>query len=398
MHRPKILCLILGVCVVVGLIGGVTAAEISCDDTYCFQAGDFSSEEAVEGICITGLPDCSVGTIMLGSRVLRPGDILTADQVAQMTFVPLLTETDQSAEVTYLPIYADRVEKATTVTISVKGKEDKAPVAVDSTLETYKNLANEGTLKVSDPEGLQLTYTITRQAKRGTVTIREDGTFLYTPKKNKVGTDSFVYTATDPAGHVSREATVTVQILKPSTTTLYTDTAGTDCRFEAEWLRNTGLFVGEQIGGKSCFQPAKTVSRGEFLTMLVKTLDIEVDESASYTSFSDEIPGWLRPYLAAALRAGITADWPHGDVFGANEPINGMEAAVLIQNALDLTVTTVAGKDESGEIPSWAQNAMNAMNDNGLALTPGLLTRAQAAKLLYRVNRIAPTAPGMNLY
>lgn len=398
MHRPKILCLILGVCVVVGLIGGVTAAEISCDDTYCFQAGDFSSEEAVEGICITGLPDCSVGTIMLGSRVLRPGDILTADQVAQMTFVPLLTETDQSAEVTYLPIYADRVEKATTVTISVKGKEDKAPVAVDSTLETYKNLANEGTLKVSDPEGLQLTYTITRQAKRGTVTIREDGTFLYTPKKNKVGTDSFVYTATDPAGHVSREATVTVQILKPSTTTLYTDTAGTDCRFEAEWLRNTGLFVGEQIGGKSCFQPAKTVSRGEFLTMLVKTLDIEVDESASYTGFSDEIPGWLRPYLAAALRAGITADWPHGDVFGANEPINGMEAAVLIQNALDLTVTTVAGKDESGEIPSWAQNAMNAMNDNGLALTPGLLTRAQAAKLLYRVNRIAPTAPGMNLY
>ena len=398
MHRPKILCLILGVCVVVGLIGGVTAAEISCDDTYCFQAGDFSSEEAVEGICITGLPDCSVGTIMLGSRVLRPGDILTADQVAQMTFVPLLTETDQSAEVTYLPIYADRVEKATTVTISVKGKEDKAPVAVDSTLETYKNLANEGTLKVSDPEGLQLTYTITRQAKRGTVTIREDGTFLYTPKKNKVGTDSFVYTATDPAGHVSREATVTVQILKPSTTTLYTDTAGTDCRFEAEWLRNTGLFVGEQIGGKSCFQPAKTVSRGEFLTMLVKTLDIEVDESASYTGFSDEIPGWLRPYLAAALRAGITADWPHGDVFGANEPINGMEAAVLIQNALDLTVTTVAGKDESGEIPSWAQNAMNAMNDNGLALTPGLLTRAQAAKLLYRVNRIAPAAPGMNLY
>ena len=398
MHRPKILCLILGVCVVVGLIGGVTAAEISCDDTYCFQAGDFSSEEAVEGICITGLPDCSVGTIMLGSRVLRPGDILTADQVAQMTFVPLLTETDQSAEVTYLPIYADRVEKATTVTISVKGKEDKAPVAVDSTLETYKNLANEGTLKVSDPEGLQLTYTITRQAKRGTVTIREDGTFLYTPKKNKVGTDSFVYTATAPAGHVSREATVTVQILKPSTTTLYTDTAGTDCRFEAEWLRNTGLFVGEQIGGKSCFQPAKTVSRGEFLTMLVKTLDIEVDESASYTGFSDEIPGWLRPYLAAALRAGITADWPHGDVFGANEPINGMEAAVLIQNALDLTVTTVAGKDESGEIPSWAQNAMNAMNDNGLALTPGLLTRAQAAKLLYRVNRIAPAAPGMNLY
>lgn len=398
MFRPKILCLILCVCVAVGLIGGVTAAEVNCDDVYCFQSGDFSSEEAVEGICITGLPDSSVGTIMLGSRVLRPGDILTADQVAQMTFVPLLTETDKSAQVSYLPIYADRVERATTVTISVKGKEDKAPVAVDSTLETYKNLANEGSLNVSDPEGLQLTYTITRQAKRGTVTIREDGTFLYTPKKNKVGTDSFVYTATDPAGHVSREATVTVEILKPSTATIYTDTVGSDCRFEAEWLRNTGLFVGEQIGGKSCFQPAKTVSRGEFLTMLVKTLDIEMDEAATYTGFTDEIPGWLKPYLAAALRAGMTADWPHGTVFGANEPINGMEAAVLMQNALDLTVTTVAGKDDNSEIPSWAQTAMNAMNDNGLHLTPGLLTREQAAKLLYKVSIIAPDAPGMKLY
>lgn len=398
MFRPKILCLLLCACLCLGMVGSVTAAEVDCDDTYCFQSADFSSDDTLEGICITGLPDSSTGTIMLGSRVLRPGDILTADQVAQMTFVPLLTETDTDAQVTYLPIYEDRVERATAMTISIRGKEDKAPIAEDSMLETYKNLANEGTLKVSDPEGQKLTYTVTRQAKRGTVTIREDGTFLYTPKKNKVGTDSFVYTATDPAGHVSREATVTVEILKPSEAAMYTDTVGTDYRFEAEWLRNTGLFVGEQIGGKSCFQPEKTVSRGEFMTMLIKTLDIAVDEDAAYTGFTDEIPGWLKPYLAAALRSGITANWPHGEVFGANEPINGMEAALLMQNALDLTVTTMAGKDEESDIPSWAITAMTAMADNGLALTTGNLTRAQAAKLLYQVSHIAPTAPGMNVY
>ena len=398
MFRPKFLALLLCCCLVLGMVGSVTAAEVDCDDIYCFQSEDFSSGDKLEGICITGLPDSNTGTIMLGNRVLRPGDILTADQVAQMTFVPLLTETDTVAQVTYLPIYADRVERATAMTLSIRGKEDKAPIAEDSMLETYKNLANEGTLKVSDPEGQQLTYTVTRQAKRGTVTIREDGTFLYTPKKNKVGTDSFVYTATDPAGHVSREATVTVEILKPSTAAMYTDTVGTDCRFEAEWLRNTGLFVGEQIGGKSCFQPEKTVSRGEFLTMLIKTLDINVDETAAYTGFTDELPGWLKPYLAAALRSGITVDWPHNDVFGANEPINGMEAALLMQNALDLTVTTMAGKDDETDIPSWAITAMNAMADNGLALTTGVLTRQQAAKLLYQVSKIAPNDPGMNVY
>ena len=82
------------------------------------------------------------------------------------------------------------------------------------------------------------------------MTIREDGSFLYTPKKNKVGTDSFTYTATDPAGKVSREATVTIQILKPTDNKQYADTTGTTCRFTAEWLRNTGLFVGEQIDGQ----------------------------------------------------------------------------------------------------------------------------------------------------
>lgn len=397
MFRPKFLCLMLCIILAFSIAGGAAAAEVDCDDVYCFQSGDFSPDSTLEGICITGLPESSTGTIMLGNRVLRPGDILTADQVAQMTFVPLLTETDKDAQVTYLPIYEDRVERASTMTISIRGKEDKAPIAEDSMLETYKNLANEGTLKVSDPEGLKMTYTVTRQARRGTVTIREDGTFLYTPKKNKVGTDSFTYTATDPAGHVSREATVTVEILKPADATMYTDTVGTDCRFEAEWLRNTGLFVGEQIGGKSCFQPEKTVSRGEFMTMLIKTLEIDTDTDASYTGFNDEVPGWLKPYLAAALRSGITASWPHGEVFGANEPINGMEAALLMQNALDLTVTTVADEEQS-DIPSWAVTAMNAMADNGLALTTGQLTRAQAAEILYQVSLIAPTAPGMNMY
>ena len=398
MKRAKILCLILCACLALGLVGGALGAEVDCDNVYCFQSGDFSDQETLEGICITGLPDSSVGTILLGHRVLQPGDILTADQIDQMTFVPLLTETDSAAQVTYLPIYADRVEQAAAVTVTVRGKQDLAPVAADSSLETYKNMANEGSLKVSDPEGQALTYTLTRQPKRGTVTIREDGSYLYTPKKNKVGTDSFTFTATDPAGHVSREATVTVQILKPSEAQTYADTLGSDCRFEAEWLRNTGLFEGEQIGGASCFQPEKTVSRGEFLTMLVKTLDIEVDEDASYTGFADEIPSWLRPYLAAALRSGITADWPHGEVFGANEPINGAEAALLTQNALDLRISTAAGKDETSEIPAWAADAMQALADNGLELTIGSLTRAQAAKLLYQIHILAPTAPGQNLY
>lgn len=396
MISKRLICLGLCGVLVLGLAGAALGAEVDCDQVYCFVSSDFSGEEGLEGVCITSVPDSDTGTVMLGSRVIRNGDILTAEQLSQLTFLPLLTEQDSQAIVTYLPIFADRVEGATEMTISIKGKVDKAPVAEDSAIETYKNLPNQGKLKVSDPEGQKLTYTVVRQPKRGTVTVGEDGTYLYTPKKNKVGTDSFTYTATDPAGKVSREATVTVQILKPSTKEQYADTAGQDCRFTAEWMKETGLFVGEQVAGQLCFQPQKAVSRGEFLTMLVKALEIPVDEDAVHTGFSDEAPAWLRPYLAAALRTGISAGWPYGDSFQAEAPITGAEAALLLQNALDLEVSVIAsGKENDGELPAWAENAIGAMAEHGVSVSAEVLTRAQAAQLLYQAVGIADETLGM---
>lgn len=383
MFTKKLLSLLMALCCVLGLTGAAIAASVDCDEVYCFSGGDFSDDETLTGICITGLPDSKTGTVMLGSRVLQPGDILTVAQIQQMTFVPLLTESDTEATLSYMPIYENRVDKATVMTMSIRGKEDKAPVAVDSSMETYKNMANEGKLNVADPEGQKLTYTVTRQPKRGTVTLRADGTFLYTPKKNKVGTDSFTYTAVDPAGKVSREATVTIQILKPADGARYSDTDA----FTAEWLRSTGIFVGEQLGGDLCFQPEKTVTRGEFMTMLVKVLDIPLDEKATYTGFSDSAPDWLKPYLAAALRAGLTENWPDGSIFDTYEVMTGLEAALLVQNGLDLTVSTMIGKDDT-DLPMWAATALQAMADNGIAMETDAMTRAEAADLLYQISKM----------
>lgn len=393
----RIVCLTLCLCCVLGLSTGVMAAEVDCDATYCFTAQDFSqAEEPLRGICITGLPDPQTGTVMLRQRVLREGDILSADALEQMTFLPLRTERDAQAQVTFLPIYESRVETAASMTIAVRGKEDKKPVAEDSALETYKNLSNEGKLKASDPEGEPLTYSLLRSPKRGQVQLRADGTFIYTPKKNKVGVDSFTYTATDPAGNVSRETTVTVQILKPTDSQQYTDTAGRDCRFEAEWMRNTGLFVGETVGGKSCFQPERKVSRGEFLAMVVKLLDVPMEEGKTANVPADT-PQWLRPYLAAALRAGLTAGAPQEDL---EAPITGAEAAVLLQNALDLSVDETALETiNTDETPEWARVSLAVMAQNGLTMeAETALTRAQVAEILYRVNDLAATAPGTAVF
>lgn len=376
------------------------ALEVDCDSTYCFTAEDFSGEDPLVGICITGLPAAQTGTVMLGTRVIRPGDILTAGQMEKMTFAPLRTDQDQEAVITYLPIYENRVASAATTVISVRGKTDQAPIAEDCAVETYKNLPNQGTLKVTDPEGKALTYSILRQPRRGTVEIRADGTFLYTPKKNKVGVDSFTFTATDPAGNVSREATVTVSILKPGDATQYTDTVNSSCRFEAEWMKNTGLFVGEQIDGCRCFRENQAVSKGDFLAMMVKALGIPLDTDATYHGYTDQIPTWLQPYLAAAMRSGLTASLPISETgaLGLDDPITGAEAAVMLQNAMDLPVSASAIPADK-EVPDWATAAVVAMNDNGIPIRATTeLTRGQIAVILYRASRLASEAPGLAMY
>ena len=309
------------------------AAEVDCDTVYCFSGEDFSQETPITGICITGVPE--KGGVYLGSRILRPGDILTAEQVSRMTFCPVLSEFDQTAQVSYLPIYDGQVAEGAVMTISIRGKEDKAPAAEDQAIETYKNLPNTAKLKAADPEGQAMTYTVTRQPKRGAVEITPEGTFTYTPKKNKIGVDSFVYTAADPAGNVSREATVTITILKPTSAPQYTDTAGRDCRFAAEWMKHSGIFVGEQLAEDPCFSPDKEVTRGEFVTMLVKALQIPPEEEVTYTGYTDDIPKWLQPYLAAAVRSGLTAGMPEQETFGAGIPITDTEVTILVANALD---------------------------------------------------------------
>lgn len=405
MFRIRLVSLLLVLACMLCMAIPAAAAEVNCDATYCFSSSDFSNSEALQGICITHLPDANSGTLMLGNRVIRSGDILTAQQLSQITFTPLRTQTDKDAVVTFLPIFENRVEPSTTMTISIRGKEDKAPMAEDFALETYKNLPNQSQLKVTDPEGEVLTYSLVRQPKRGTVTINEDGSFTYTPKRNKVGVDSFTYTAADPAGNISREATVTIQILKPTDATQYTDTVGEECRFAAEWMRNTGLFVGEKIGDSQCFYPDKAVSRGEFLTMVVKALDIPV-EDAAYTALPEDTPNWLKPYLAAAMRAGLTAGLPETESgsFCADQPISGEEAAVMLQNVLDLTISqqtveTVVAPSENTqeEVPVWAQVSLTAMQDNGICLKYGQsLTRGEIAQVMYQVSRLALTAPGMS--
>ncbi len=362
----------------------VCAAQVDAGEVYCFSPLDFSGEaETLSGVCITALPPASAGTLRLGDRIIRTGDVLTAGQLAMLTFCPVSAQADSAAVVRYLPVFGTLVAGEAELTISIRGRQDDAPVAEDTAIETYKNLPAEGLLPVSDPEGQALVYSVIRQPRRGSLILREDGSYLYTPEKNKVGTDSFTFTATDPAGNVSRQATVTIKILKPTDGLQYSDTVGLSCRFSAEWLRNTGIFAGEQVGAQLCFSPEQQVSRGQFLAMLMQTLELPVDHSVTVTGFLDEAPQWLRPYLAAALRSGLITGYrvEGGCEFRPEQAITGQEAQVMLRNALDFA------------LPAWAADGADSGSELvSLGTAEGPLTRGQAAELLYQAHQLRQNA------
>ncbi len=88
-----------------------------------------------------------------------------------------------------------------------------APKAQSQDVETTEGTPISGTLVATDPDiGDVLTFSIgPNGAENGTVTIEEDGSFVFEPGEGFLGFASFDFTVTDQA-NVSSTATVTVEV------------------------------------------------------------------------------------------------------------------------------------------------------------------------------------------
>ena len=383
-----------------GLLASAAAAadrETTCSADYRFSGADFcDADTQLTGIFVTETPPANIGSLRCGGRIVLPGDALCAEALATLQFTPAGQETTE-AVIGYLPVTDAGVGAAQTLKLRISSGKDEAPTAKDGTLETYKNIPNSGVLEAADPEGKALQYTLSSAPKRGTVELNPDGTYTYTPAKNKVGKDSFTFTATDPAGNVSNEATIQIEILKPADKLRYGDMAGDPDQFEALWLHGKGVFSGELVAGVPCFCPEKPVTRGEFLVMAATLAGMDPDDAEMASGFADEeeTPGWMRPYIVSALRSGVIsgASSSHGLVFRPAANLTGAEAAVILRNILRLPdVKDAAAFPDDSTIPTWAETAVSALSGAGVRLDTSAcdapVTRRDAAKLLYAADKL----------
>lgn len=380
-------CVILLLCTLVCVPGFAAEGETLYSEEYCFSREEFAPESG--GIFVRTVPESSVAVIQLGDRRICPGDVLTEDCLKELSLLPGCRENCE-AVLTYFPIYGNKLGEETSLVIRIRSGKNEAPKAEDFSLETYKNIANNGKLTATDPEGATLEFALADAPKLGKVELKSDGSFLYIPTKNKVGEDSFTFTAKDEAGNVSKPATVKIKILKPSEAMSFADMEGNTACFEAMWASARNLTGGMEIAGRSCFCPNQNVSRAEFLVMAMELTEQEIDKNLKTSAFVDGVdaPSWVQPYLAQAMRKGLVRGevGEDGMVFRPNDPITGREAAVILQNLLQLPVSAAAA--DSAE-PVWAASSLQALREAGIGIEPAEpLTRENAVCLLYAISNM----------
>lgn len=216
-----------------------------------------------------------------------------------------------------------------------------APIAQELEFRAYRNIPYTGSFKAIDREGDSIEYSIVQQPKRGSVEIAEDGvSFIYTPNKNKTGSDRFTYAATDSNGLRSAPAEVEIIITRAPSDLAYADMEGNAAHTAAIDLAARKIFTGSRIGEQYFFEPDRTVSRSEFVAMTMAAAGQTI-ETVNVTGFADDeqIPLWAKSYAVSALRCGVVEGigTEHGIVFNANAPISFGEAATVLNRLLMIT-------------------------------------------------------------
>ena len=261
--------------------------------------------------------------------------------------------------------------------------EGTAPVAENLDLRTYRGVSVGGKLSASDPDGDVVSFEITTNPVKGSVELKEDGSFVYTPREKKRGRDYFGYKAKDAQGNLSQEATVLIRIEKRRQSVVYEDMDGRAGAYAAAELCESGLFIGDQIGGSYCFHPDRAVTRGEFLQLCMLASEQPLLQGVMRSGFSDDesLSDSMRQLAATAALSGIQ---PAGGSLSPDGLITKGEAASMLNAALGLY--DVALPEE--EAPQSSLQACMNLQAAGIVgaeyACTETLSREEAAQMLVR--------------
>lgn len=371
-----------------------------------FEHDDFARAmnlATVSEVTVTQVPPISDGELRVGSVVVGNGQTIRGDNLSLLSYVA--SDTDVATSSFRFRIGNSPVEM--TCRLYLLEKANQAPTLsmvpkASLNVSTHRNVTLYGTLPCYDPEGDETRVEIVSYPSSGILilTDRHTGEYVYFPEEGASGKDSFTYVARDRYGNYSASATVSLSILSPSTSVIYADLADLPCHHAALSLTEAGVMSGTRVGSALYFEPMRSVSRGEFVVMAMKSLGITEVMEAERTVFADDadFSSEERDFVGAAYELGYV----HGEIasdgtllFSPDRAITRAEAAVILGNMIDAATPTVKPVfEDSSEIPAWAAPSVYSLSAMGIlpssdgTVSPmSALTRSDTALMLHALIR-----------
>lgn len=308
----------------------------------------------------------------------------------------------------YLPV-ADRVANLT--------KTDGTPISMTQSYtavvnnfmaaggDNYKVLT-EASQSLAGPTDLDIFYKYVKDTfKGGPITAKVEGRITNVPvapaPTSIPGGPAATATPT-PTATPAASATPAPSV-KPTATPAPSATPAADFKDLAKvaWAQEAisslaakGIVKG--LDGNN-FAPNKTVTRAEFITMLVRSLNLSA--TGTPATFSDVKQGaWYSDAIAAGVKAGLIKGSGSGK-FEPGREVTREEMAIMIYAAIKDqlqpidTTSALAGFGDKSKIASYAQEAVGQLTKlgivNGVAgekfAPKSDATRAQAAVIIYRM-------------
>lgn len=157
---------------------------------------------------------------------------------------------------------------------------------------------------------------------------------------------------------------------------------------EWEWYAShvNALVKRGVVSGINCwtFEPARNVTRAEFVTMLAKAAGVDTTQYNASASFDDINTGdWYSGSVGWAVQNGVASGYGYR-MFGPGDVITREQMAVMLyrfqQNILNKAVTdriTLGTFPDAETVSSWAQEAIHVM------VREGIISGAQVDDAVY---------------
>lgn len=367
-----------------------------------FSDTDFKQGLAItdfDSVTITKIPPSTEGSLLLAGRRVSEGMKIRRKNIGSLVFIPTDKDVAESSFYFKVSPYADENEIEFKLKFTDKiNYEPELEDASPTSILTQRDITIFGKMSATDKEGDEITYMVVAYPEYGTLEVLDEktGKFRYTPPKGYVGEDEFCYVARDSWGNFSTLGRVSVNVSERLSEIEYRDMKESEGYNAAVALSAMGIMDGKIVGDGVYFMPEANVTRAEFVSMVMKALDIKADTTITESFFDDNgaIPKGLTSYVGTAERIGlITGKFENGKLlFSPNQAITSYEAASIIRRALGDKIELDVPTYLESEIPIYAREDAYILCSLGIfdiefseIKKDDLMTKEECAMVLYKL-------------